>query len=455
MKKHTAFQYYLFFAAAILLIPIILFGMLSIAFTGYEDQEAVRHLDVIQDQVARCEREADGDMDVFLETLSSFMSRANELGTLLILDEDFEIVFPNNPLYREGREALAREFAEVIQRGTLKASFTASDGEKYLIRYRSLPQSALPLRHILAYATESQHASYFDKQAVMLLLPAVTLSLALVAGLYLTTRHITLGLKNLSAEAQRIGRWDLAPIVSTFSLYEMEELRRSLNRSLEQLRSADQLLSTVSQAAEHQIRNHLLVIEGYAQAIGLGVLPDSGAAAGKILAESRRLLDVENNFNTLSSLTGSGFQEARELLSVTEEAEGCLERFRQQAGEKQVALALQCDGGGDEVEGLEVLLDAVLDNLVSNAIRYAVGTVTVSVNQDGDRVLLRVEDDGPGIREKDLPRLFDPLFKGPEGVFGIGLTVARNAAEQMGGSLTAANRPEGGAVFTLSLPLKS
>ena len=69
-------------------------------------------------------------------------------------------------------------------------------------------------------------------------------------------------------------------------------------------------------------------------------------------------------------------------------------------------------------------------------------------------MLVTVADDGDGIREEDLPRVFQRFFKGPGGQHGLGLAIAWHAAAHMGGSLTAANRPEGGAIFTLSLPQK-
>lgn len=102
--------------------------------------------------------------------------------------------------------------------------------------------------------------------------------------------------------------------------------------------------------------------------------------------------------------------------------------------------------------GEEELLGKVLENLLTNAIRYARTAVTVSVRVQADRVAISVSDDGGGIDGQDLPHLFERCYKGRGGHFGIGLAIAHTAAEQMQGQLTAANRQEGGAVFTLTLP---
>jgi signal transduction histidine kinase len=107
------------------------------------------------------------------------------------------------------------------------------------------------------------------------------------------------------------------------------------------------------------------------------------------------------------------------------------------------------------VHGSAADLRYALGNLLLNA-RDAMphgGTVRVRGRQQGDRVVLTVEDEGTGIPEEHLPHLFRPFFttKGPQGI-GLGLSLASGAVARAGGTLTAANRPEGGALFTLTFP---
>ena len=101
--------------------------------------------------------------------------------------------------------------------------------------------------------------------------------------------------------------------------------------------------------------------------------------------------------------------------------------------------------------GEEELLGKVLENLLTNAIRYAKTTVTISVKAEKRQIAISVADDGNGIDEKDLPHLFERCYKGKGGNFGIGLAIAHSAAEKMGGRLEAANQYKNGAVFTLAL----
>ncbi len=102
-------------------------------------------------------------------------------------------------------------------------------------------------------------------------------------------------------------------------------------------------------------------------------------------------------------------------------------------------------------------LKRALRNLISNAVRYG-GSAAVSVIDSPREVILRVEDDGPGIPEDRIGSITEPFVRGETsrsrttGGAGLGLTLARAVAEERGGSLVLANRPEGGLRAELRIP---
>jgi PAS domain S-box-containing protein len=103
-------------------------------------------------------------------------------------------------------------------------------------------------------------------------------------------------------------------------------------------------------------------------------------------------------------------------------------------------------------------IEQVAMNLISNAIKYAAGEpIDVSISRDGDMAVMEVRDQGPGIPEDQLPRIFERFERAAStrhyGGMGLGLYVARQIAEAHGGTITVANLPEGGACFTVRLPL--
>jgi signal transduction histidine kinase len=110
-----------------------------------------------------------------------------------------------------------------------------------------------------------------------------------------------------------------------------------------------------------------------------------------------------------------------------------------------------------EVVGDPARLRQLVVILVDNAVRHvpAGGHVNVRVRVVDGEATLVVEDDGPGIRPEDLPRLFDRFYRGagaPGGGTGLGLAIAAWIVERHGGRIEGANRPAGGAVFTARLP---
>ncbi|MBQ7581771.1 MAG: ATP-binding protein, partial [Lachnospiraceae bacterium] len=120
--------------------------------------------------------------------------------------------------------------------------------------------------------------------------------------------------------------------------------------------------------------------------------------------------------------------------------------------QKGILLRLENSESEPVAAGHEALVEKILDNLLSNAIRYANHEIVISAESRAGKVILSVADDGIGLSETDMAHVFDRYYKGRGGQHGIGLTIARTAAERMGGSLTAENRPQGGALFTLTLP---
>jgi two-component system, NtrC family, C4-dicarboxylate transport sensor histidine kinase DctB len=111
------------------------------------------------------------------------------------------------------------------------------------------------------------------------------------------------------------------------------------------------------------------------------------------------------------------------------------------------------------VLGQQVRIEQVLVNLLRNGIDASAekggGTVTLHAEVEGGQALLRVSDDGPGLSDEVLAHLFEPFFttKRRGDGLGLGLSISASIANALGGTLQGLNRPEGGAQFTLRLPI--
>lgn len=114
---------------------------------------------------------------------------------------------------------------------------------------------------------------------------------------------------------------------------------------------------------------------------------------------------------------------------------------------------------GLHLQGWPDMLERALDNLLRNALRFnpADSAIEISAQRQGERLLLSVRDHGPGVAPEHLAQLGKPFFRAPgqNGAgHGLGLAIARRAAQRHSGELLLENHPEGGFLATLSLPLQ-
>ena len=175
--------------------------------------------------------------------------------------------------------------------------------------------------------------------------------------------------------------------------------------------------------------------------------------------EAERLSRITEDLLRLTRLD-SGVLEPAQPTDVRPVLEQVMRMMDLVAKEKGVTLTCRAQEGcmaaatPDEIH-------QVIYNLTDNAVKYTGrgGTVQVSLLRQGPRALLRVEDNGPGIPEEDLPRVFQRFYRVDKarsraaGGTGLGLSIVSDTVKRRGGQVVAANRPEGGAVFTVSWPL--
>ncbi|HEX5167027.1 MAG TPA: HAMP domain-containing sensor histidine kinase, partial [Thermomicrobiales bacterium] len=149
-----------------------------------------------------------------------------------------------------------------------------------------------------------------------------------------------------------------------------------------------------------------------------------------------------------------------EPLDLTALLRKLVDGIRPRATAKDVTVAVEFEAEPCRVDADSHLLTRVIENLLDNALRFTPngGTVRVTCEATPAGVAFSIADSGPGIAPADLPNLFAPLYRGESsrnrrtGGAGLGLTIARRILLAHGGDLTAANRPEGGAIFTGTIP---
>ncbi len=251
---------------------------------------------------------------------------------------------------------------------------------------------------------------------------------------------------------EHIGRGDFSyPKWEETNITEFHQLSQSILRMSERLQASDRSQRDFLQNASHELRTPLMSIQGYAEGIMNGIVPDVKKAAGIINSESLRLNDLVKELLMLSRIESRTAEQKPARLDLCE----LLPEFVQRLGgiemmqKKKISLSLPQQPA--IVTADEELLGCSVMNIISNCMRYAKAQIDVSLFLQHAAVVIRIQDDGPGISEEDLPHLFERFYKGKGGNFGLGLAISKSAVQSLGGEIRAYNG-ETGAVFEITLP---
>ncbi|MFO8175494.1 MAG: ATP-binding protein [Longimicrobiales bacterium] len=245
--------------------------------------------------------------------------------------------------------------------------------------------------------------------------------------------------------------------------WEYRRLVSVLNRMLARLEAAMETQKRFTADASHELRTPLTVLRGELEvALRRERTPEEYTRVIRSsLEEAERLSRLAGDLLTLTrSEAGAQKLQLRDD-DLAERARAAVDRFRQQAAEKGIRVR----GPGPSPVPVAMdpdLMDQVVWNLLGNALKFTPsgGEVAVSVKEEKGRVKLEIADTGPGIPEEKLDRVFHRFFRideartvdGQEGGTGLGLAIVKAIVDLHGGSVSAANRSGGGAVFSVSLP---
>ena len=207
---------------------------------------------------------------------------------------------------------------------------------------------------------------------------------------------------------------------------------------------------TFFQNASHELKTPLMAIQGYAEGIQAGVM-DAGSAADVILEESDRMTELVEELLDISKID-MGRQ--RLTLSETDIRELLYDGIRAVEPIAAGGIAIVPDFPEEPVMVScdDTQLRRAVTNILSNGVRYARSELRLTCRADRRQVTIRIQDDGDGIAEADLPHIFDRFYMGKSGKSGIGLALTKEIVHLHRGTIRAYNG-ETGAVFEITLPM--
>ncbi|MGW5252625.1 ATP-binding protein [Streptomyces sp. NPDC004012] len=296
----------------------------------------------------------------------------------------------------------------------------------------------------------------------------IATGLALIGSALLAQAAATTVLKpvhRLGIAARRLGEGKLDTRLRVSGTDELAELSRTFNRAAESLEKTVADMSAREEASRrfvadmsHELRTPLTAITAVTEVLEEELDAESGGidpmiepAVRLVVSETRRLNDLVENLMEVTRFDAGTARLVLDYVDIADQITACIDA-------RAWLDAVDLDAERGIMSRLDPRrLDVILANLIGNALKHGGSPVRVSVREEGEELVISVRDHGPGIPEDVLPHVFDRFYKASasrprsEGS-GLGLSIAMENAHIHGGEITAANSPEGGAVFTLRLP---
>jgi signal transduction histidine kinase len=360
---------------------------------------------------------------------------------LRLVNAEGRILFDTSTVQAEG-SLTAEELSQAIQ---LK-----NDG--VIVGYL-LPESAM----LYSASDEQFLLSRLTRAALTAGLLGAGLSLLLA---FFLAYQLMRPVRALTQAVKMVEKGDFSQRVPVHGNDELAQLSTTFNNMADSLQKSQESRRAMTADIAHELRTPLAVQMAHLEALQDGIYPLTPENLVPILEQNQMLNHLVEDLRTLT-LADAG-QLKLDLLTtdIKSLVERVVVRFKPQASSRQVALQMTAPPGCPSIMIDPARIEQILNNLLSNALRFTPygGKIEVALKVDGKKILVSVHDNGPGISEEALPYIFERFYRADrsrsrsEGGSGLGLAIALQIAVLHGGTLTAGNDPQGGAVFTLSLP---
>ena len=237
-----------------------------------------------------------------------------------------------------------------------------------------------------------------------------------------------------------INRLDLENPLENDVYEELTPLLQSIDKQNKEKDAVANMRKEFSANVSHELKTPLTSISGYAELIETGMAKEGDIQhfASEIHKSANRLLSLINDIIELSQLDVMDHQLSTTNVSLNEEVVSCVDMLQMNAEKHNITIATDIIEKDCIIKANQEMIQEVIYNLCDNAIRYnkPEGHVWASVFKKDDNIILQVKDDGIGIPEDDLNRIFERFYRVDKarskktGGTGLGLAIVKHIAEQ-------------------------
>ena len=314
---------------------------------------------------------------------------------------------------------------------------------------------------VYAYEYDTEQAELLEGLQSNLLKLSAGIAAAVVLLSFILSRMLTRKISALLTGIRKVREGAYEHRTHIPGRDEIAQIGEEFNSLTDRLQTTETLRRRFVSDASHELKTPLAAIRLLTDSIlqtdnmDMETVRDFVTDIG---SEAERLSRITEDLLRLTRLDSNQIKppEVVEVAPVLEQVMRMMSLLAQEKGTE-----LTCQTGGDcRVLATKGEVHQVIYNLTDNAVKYSGsrGKVRAELRRDGNDVVLTVADNGPGIPEEDLPRVFERFYRVDKarsraaGGTGLGLSIVQDTVTKRGGTVSAANRPGGGAVFTVRWP---
>lgn len=307
----------------------------------------------------------------------------------------------------------------------------------------------------------------------VIIIEAMLIGLAISSLLsLLLAKAIVTPLQNLTSAAERVAAGDFSQKPVSDSQDEIGVLTRTfdgmagqLEDTLDHLRKSEQMRREFVANVSHELRTPITSIRSYAETLLENEdMPKETKTdfLGVIVKESDRMTNIVQDLLTLSRFDAGSIEFDFDQFSIEEAVSDVFYAMQLEARKHKHRFSLEFKNTLPNIVGDRARIEQVIINLVSNSIKYTPdgGKISVIAGIKDDNVWITVRDNGIGIPEEDIPKVFDRFYRVDKarsresGGTGLGLSIAMEIVSRHGGKIALESKPGKGTVTTVTLPIE-
>jgi signal transduction histidine kinase len=253
---------------------------------------------------------------------------------------------------------------------------------------------------------------------------------------------------------ERVAEGDYSVRVSTSGPPETQGVAGAFNTMVARLEANEQQRKHLLSDIAHELRTPLAVVQGTIEGMIDDVYPKDEAHLAPLLDQTKVIARLLNDLQTVATTEAGMLALHRARTDMGDLLQDVAASFSPMTADRNVSLTAEVTRDV-ELEVDPVRLRQVLDNLVSNAIRYTPegGRITLGLNAFVGEAVITVRDTGRGMTASEASRMFERFVKSADsGGSGLGLAIAKGLVEAHGGTISARSEPGKGTTITIRLP---